>query len=91
MLGLTQTAAAENAEADIRVNAICPGATLTAAIEHWAAEVPEQYDAVLNGIPMKRMATAEEQAKAAVWLCSPQSSYITGVALPVDGGMSIRR
>lgn len=91
VLGLTQTAATENAAAGIRINAICPGATLTPAIEHWAAEVPEQYEAVLDGIPMKRMAEAEEQAKAAVWLCSPDSSYITGVALPVDGGVSIRR
>lgn len=91
VLGLTQTAATENAAADIRVNAICPGATFTPAIEYWAAEVPEQYQAVLDGIPMKRMAEAEEQANAAVWLCSPQSSYITGVALPVDGGMSVRQ
>lgn len=91
VLGLTQTAATENAADDIRVNAILPGATTTAAIESWAAEVPDQYQAVLDGIPMKRMATAEEQANAAVWLCSTQSSYITGVALPVDGGASLRR
>lgn len=91
VLGLTQTAATENAAHNIRVNAICPGATLTAAIEHWAAEVPEQYEAELASIPMKRMATAEEQANAALWLCSDQASYITGVALPVDGGVSLRR
>lgn len=91
VLGLTQTAATENAADNIRVNAICPGATLTGALEKWAAEAPDQYQAVLDGIPMKRMATAEEQANAAVWLCSSQASYITGVALPIDGGVSIRR
>ncbi len=91
LLGLTQTAATENAADNIRVNAICPGATLTAALEKWAAEAPDQYHAVLDGIPMKRMATADEQANAAVWLCSSQASYITGVALPIDGGVSIRR
>lgn len=91
VLGLTQTAATENAADNIRVNAICPGATVTAAIEHWAAEAPDQYQAELESIPMKRMATAEEQANAAVWLCSDQASYITGVALPVDGGATLRR
>lgn len=91
VLGLTQTAATEGAEAGIRVNAICPGATLTAALERWAAEVPEQYQAVIDGIPMKRMSTVEEQADTAVWLCSPQATYITGVALPIDGGLTIRR
>lgn len=91
VLGLTQTAATENAADNIRVNAICPGATLTPALEKWAAEVPDQYEAVLDGIPMKRMAAVEDQANAAVWLCSWQASYITGVALPIDGGVSIRR
>ena len=37
-------------------------------------------------VPMQRMARPEEQAEAAVWLCSPRSSYVTGVVLPVDGG-----
>lgn len=91
VLGLTQTAATENAPDNIRVNAILPGATLTAAIESWAAEVPDQYENVLEDIPMKRMGTADEQANAAVWLCSGQASYITGVALPVDGGATLRR
>ena len=91
VLGLTQTAATENAADGIRINAIMPGATLTAAIEKWAAEVPDQYEGVLNGIPMKRMGTPDEQANAAVWLCSEQASYITGVALPVDGGLVLRR
>lgn len=91
VLGLTQTAATEGADAGIRVNAICPGATMTAALERWAEEVPEQYEHVVNGIPLKRMASVEEQAEAAMWLCSPGSSYVTGVALPVDGGLTLRR
>ena len=89
VLGLTKTAATENAANAIRVNAICPGATITTSIETWAAESPSQYEAELKTIPMKRMGLAEEQANAAVWLCSEQASYITGVALPVDGGLSL--
>jgi NAD(P)-dependent dehydrogenase (short-subunit alcohol dehydrogenase family) len=41
---------------------------------------------IAAGVPMQRMARPEEQAEAAVWLCSPRSSYVTGVVLPVDGG-----
>lgn len=89
VLGMTKTAATENAAHAIRVNAICPGATITDAIEFWAEESPAQYEAELDAIPMKRMGSAEEQGDAVVWLCSDQASYITGVALPIDGGLSL--
>jgi len=89
VIGLTKTAALEYAGAGIRVNAICPGMTATPAVESWAQSVPEQAEAVRRRIPIGRIATPEEQANAAVWLCSPKASYITGVALPVDGGDTI--
>jgi NAD(P)-dependent dehydrogenase (short-subunit alcohol dehydrogenase family) len=51
--------------------------------------VPEQAELVRRRIPLGRVATPEEPANAAVWLCSSKASYITGVALPVDGGDTI--
>lgn len=91
LIGLTKTGAVEGAAAAIRVNAICPGATMTTALRHWSQEVPEQFQTVIDAIPLGRGAESEEQANAAVWLCSPGSSYITGVALAVDGGLTIPR
>ncbi|MGH8879882.1 MAG: SDR family NAD(P)-dependent oxidoreductase, partial [Stackebrandtia sp.] len=70
----------------IRVNAICPGTTSTPAIDSWFAEVPEQAERVEANIPLGRVGTPEDQAQGALWLCGDQSSYVTGVALPIDGG-----
>jgi len=84
--GLTKTVALEYGKQGIRVNSICPGTTRTAAIERWFKEVPEQAAQVEASIPLGRIGEAEEQANAAVWLCSDKASYITGVNLPIDGG-----
>lgn len=89
VIGMTKVAASENAAQGIRVNAFCPGGTLTAALAGWKESSPEGFQAVADRIPMKRMATPEEQAESAVFLCSDAASYITGVALSVDGGDGI--
>ena len=89
VIGLTKTAALENARAGIRVNAVAPGMTLTPGIEAWTREVPEQARMVIDRIPMGRVATPGEQAQTALWLASDRASYITGVAVPVDGGDTI--
>ncbi len=89
VIGLTKTGAIEGAAAGIRVNVILPGATMTTALRHWSAEVPDQFQQVIDVIPMLRAGEPDEQANAAVWLCSPGASYITGVALAVDGGSTI--
>ncbi|GAA2528907.1 SDR family NAD(P)-dependent oxidoreductase [Winogradskya humida] len=86
VLGLMRTAALENAPAGIRVNAICPGMTATAGVQAWADSVPEQAAAVRAKIPLGRLGTPEDQANAAVWLCSDKASYITGTDLVIDGG-----
>ncbi|MBC9943442.1 glucose 1-dehydrogenase [Leucobacter sp. cx-328] len=89
VIGMTKVAAAENAAAGIRVNAFCPGGTMTAALAGWKESSPEAFQAVADRVPMKRMAEPAEQAEAAVFLCSDAASYITGVALGVDGGDGI--
>lgn len=68
----------------VTVNALAPGAIETALVKRMHdAETRRAY---LAGIPMDRYGTSEEVAAAAVYLALPQSSYITGVTLPVDGG-----
>jgi len=86
--GLTKAVALEYGKKGIRVNSICPGMTITAAVEHWMKDAPEQAAAFEDKIPMGRMGRPEEQANAAVWLCSDQASYITGVNLAIDGGVT---
>ncbi|MFD1929186.1 glucose 1-dehydrogenase [Sporosarcina siberiensis] len=86
VIGLTKSVALEYGKKGIRVNAICPGMTRTAAVEAWAKESPDQFNYMESNIPLGRMGEASDQANAAVWLCSDQASYITGVALPIDGG-----
>lgn len=86
--GITKTVALEYAKKGIRVNSICPGATLTAALEQWKKEVPEQAKAFEESIPLGRLGNPQDQANAAVFLCSDKAAYITGVNLAVDGGQT---
>lgn len=85
IVGLTYTAALEFAEQGIRVNAVCPGVVDTPMFTNKAKAQPGVLDGVLSSIPAKRLASPEEVAQAAIWLCSGLSSFVTGVALPVDG------
>lgn len=86
--GLTKTVALETGKYGIRVNSICPGMTKTVSVERWAKESPDQARRQEQSIPLGRMGTPEDQANAAVWLCSDKAAFITGVNLPVDGGKS---
>ncbi len=74
----------EWARRGVTVNALTPGGIETALVKKMHDE--ETRRAYLAGIPMERYGTPEEVAAAAVYLALPQSSYITGVTLPVDGG-----
>lgn len=85
--GLIRSAALENARRGIRINGIAPGITATEMVRTWAEQSPGQYEAQLAAIPMRRLATPEDQANGAVWLCSDRAAYITGIVLPVDGGV----
>jgi NAD(P)-dependent dehydrogenase (short-subunit alcohol dehydrogenase family) len=89
ILGLMKTAAMEYATDNIRVNALCPAITRTdKTAENWDRRA-RRNQAILDLIPMGRMAELHEQADAAVFLCSSRASFITGVALPVDGGQTM--
>src|SRR5919205_229509 len=77
--GLTRAAALEVADAGIRVNAVAPGVTRTAMTSAVS-------DDLLRSVPLSRIAEPDEIAAAAVWLCSPQASYVTGAVLAADGG-----
>jgi A-factor type gamma-butyrolactone 1'-reductase (1S-forming) len=86
VLGLTRAAAIEYGANGIRVNAIAPGATDSELLADWLARYPEMAEPVRTAPPQRRIANATEVAEAAAWLCSDRASYVTGVALPVDGG-----
>jgi NAD(P)-dependent dehydrogenase (short-subunit alcohol dehydrogenase family) len=90
VVGLTRTAAIVYAQAGIRINVVCPGPTLTGMISRLIEGNPEVERLLLSNIPMNRMAKPEEIARAVLFLCSDDASYITGHPLAVDGGWVAR-
>lgn len=92
LVGLTQVLAVELGTKGIRVNAVLPGGTDTpASITNAPDATPEVLAFVENLHALKRMARPEEIAQAVLHLASDASSFITGTALLVDGGISITR
>ena len=90
IVGMTKTAALEYATQNIRVNALCPSAIETPMIMDGRLNLrnnPELRAKFTNDQAMKRMGRPEEVADVALWLCSDQSTFITGHAMAVDGGM----
>jgi NAD(P)-dependent dehydrogenase (short-subunit alcohol dehydrogenase family) len=87
VIGLTRTAAVENAAAGVRVNALCPGPVETPMTLAMAELGGPSAADMAQFIPARRVAQPEEIAAAAVFLCSSGASFITGVALAADGGM----
>lgn len=89
VIGLTRAAAMEYAKQGVRVNAVAPGVVETAMTERSLGQDERATARTMATHPLGRFATPEEVARAAVWLCSPAASFITGHALPVDGGYLI--
>jgi len=92
IIGLTKSLALDYVRDNIRVNCICPGTTETPSLTQRLGAFPDPAEARKNFIarqPMGRFGTAEEIAEAALYLVSPQAAFVTGVAFPVDGGLSI--
>ena len=73
---------------NIQVNALLPGWFETELTDGARAQVPGLYERVLARIPAGRWARPEDIAGTAIWLASPASGYVTGAAIPVDGGFS---
>ena len=88
VISLTKTAALEWADAGIRVNAIAPG-WIDTPMNASEREDPEAEERILSQIPMGRWGQPDEIALAALFLCSPASSFITGEVLVVDGGQTV--
>ncbi|MCH4010045.1 glucose-1-dehydrogenase [Companilactobacillus sp.] len=84
----TKTIAMEYAKDGIRVNAIGPGAINTPINAKKFAD-KEQYDQTVSVVPMDRIGKPEEVAAGAAWLASDESSYVTGITLFIDGGMTL--
>jgi NAD(P)-dependent dehydrogenase (short-subunit alcohol dehydrogenase family) len=87
VVGLTKTAALEYAKSGIRVNAVCPGVIHTPMVERLFSGQPQWGEAVQALEPVARMGKPEEVAEAVVWLCSDAASFVTGLAMAVDGGL----
>jgi len=86
VIGLTRTAALENAAHGIRVNAVCPAVIETAMADRAFAD-PEASKRVLALHPIGRFGKPIEVAEAVLWLCSGKSSFMTGHYIVLDGGM----
>jgi NAD(P)-dependent dehydrogenase (short-subunit alcohol dehydrogenase family) len=88
VVGVTRTAALEYAKSNIRVNAICPGVIGTPVILGWFENNEKLQRTMLAQEPIGRLGKPEEIGDAVVWLFSDQSSFVTGAAIPVDGGLT---
>jgi len=93
VLGLTRAAAVDYGHTEIRINALVAGAFRTPMLARVAAHVsPDEVDATLDsfaqGIPTGRLGDPAEAARAVVWLCSDEASYVHGSCFAVDGGLS---
>ena len=84
VIALTKTTAKEYGKRGIRANAIAPGFIQTTMTEEMTEDAKSK---VLDMIPIRQLGTPDDVANVALFLCSPLSSYLTGVVIPVDGGM----
>ena len=85
VIGLTKTAALENAKSGIRVNAVCPGFTETPMADR-IFRIPGARKYLLSCHPIGRFGKPAEISEAVVWMCSDRASFMTGQSLVLDGG-----
>ena len=88
VIGMTKSAGVEYAPRGIRINAICPGVIDTPMVQAMLDGQADAMEGILKEQPIGRLGRADEIAAAVLWLCSPGASFVTSVALPVDGGFT---
>ncbi|OKK16156.1 oxidoreductase [Streptomyces sp. CB00455] len=86
VIGLTKSAALEYGSRGVRINAVCPGTISTPMVDTMVGKDELDRAQAAAGQAIDRLGTADEIAQAVLWLCSPGASFVTGIALPVDGG-----
>ncbi len=87
VIGLTRTAALEYGKRGIRINALCPGFTLTPMVQQMLdAGLPTEH--LVARVPLGRLGTADEVAATALYLCSNAAAFMVGHALAIDGGIT---
>ena len=89
-LGLTRSAAMDYAKNGIRVNAVCPALVNTPLVAKMVDENPKYHEMLMAAQPIGRIAEPDEIADAVIWLSSSKASFVTGIALPVDGGYTVQ-
>jgi NAD(P)-dependent dehydrogenase (short-subunit alcohol dehydrogenase family) len=91
VIGLTKTAAIDYAQQGIRVNALCPGYCHSEMVDPYVEAEPALFERILDRhSAMNRLGESQEVADAIEWLLSPRSSFVNGVAIPIDGGPTSR-
>jgi NAD(P)-dependent dehydrogenase (short-subunit alcohol dehydrogenase family) len=88
VVGLTKSAALEYAPKGVRINAICPAIIETDLTQQLRSD-EQSHAFLLSRHPVGRFGQSEEVAAAVLYLCSPEASFVTGVALPLDGGFAL--
>ncbi len=86
VVGLTRAAAIEYGREKIRVNCVCPGPIRTPMMSRLLTGRPEMEQRFASAEPLKRLGEPAEIGEAVAWLCSDAASYVTGLAMQVDGG-----
>jgi NAD(P)-dependent dehydrogenase (short-subunit alcohol dehydrogenase family) len=89
VIGLTRSAALDFGPQNIRVNALLPGPTVTPMLMQGTKGLDRSLEAFGERLPLGRVGQPHEQADAVIWLTSDQSSFVTGLAVPVDGGLNL--
>ncbi|NLG27073.1 MAG: SDR family oxidoreductase [Chloroflexi bacterium] len=91
-IAMTKSMAIDLAPCGVRVNALCPGWITTPLVDDWFSQQPDEAAArsYIYGVhPMGRIGTIEECGRAALFLATDDASFVTGVALPLDGGVTL--
>lgn len=89
VIGMTKCAALDYADANIRVNVVCPGIIDTPMMDRFTGSTAEGRDRVIAQEPVGRMGSPEEIATAVIWLCSDAAAFVVGHAMVIDGGQTV--